>query len=1140
MSALHATAKSVRSVGRSWKLRAVCVTVAVCACAGVQAGTVLAAGAPVIGLEQATGGVTSGMVEAKIDPSGSTTTCSVQYVTEVAFHASGWSEAQTVACPGTVGSGEGERWVFVNLGGLAIDTHYEYRVAATNSGGSTVAPEAVFVTFGLDAFSFGAFTGPTIGPGEEPLSAEALTSAAGHPYELVTSFVLNSNKGRYGVGNREAEFSTVATLKDVRVHLPVGMVGNPAATRKCSLRAAETHDCSGEDQVGKMEVRVNEKNGKYGVREDEPLFNVVPPRGVAARFSAKFNGFVNGVIDGHLRAGSDYGIDADSLDITALGKPEVVVVRMWGEPGNPVHTPERVCEGINGGYIIGCAFPGQSRPFLTMPTGCRGVMTTVGEASAYQDPGVYAQGIQHMPQTTGCEHVGFAPTIEARPADTQADSPTGMNIKLHVPQDEEPESVATSDLKNATVTFPASVAVNPSSADGLTACSETQAGFTGYAELNPTGEPGVKTAQFTPGAAQCPDAAKIGSVIVHTPLLEHPLPGALYLATPHDNPFGSLIAVYLTVDDSVSGVVIKLPGKVQLDSQTGQISTVFEQNPQLPFEDLEVQLFGAKEAVSHSRAALTTPATCGSYTATSLLEPWSHIGAEGEGGTPDASPQSEPFQVSEASGGGPCPASEAQAPNSPGFEAGTASPVGGAYSPFVLKLGREDGSQRFGALDVTLPPGMIGKVAGLEQCPQADIQAAEALSGEGGGASEQAHASCPAGSEVGVVHVGAGSGAPFYVGGRAYFAGPYKGAPFSLVVITPAVAGPFDLGVVVVRAALYIDPSTAQVTVKSDPFPTILDGIPLDIRSVGVDIDRSDFTLNPTSCDAMSVNGHEQSTTGQTAALSDRFQVGGCTTLPFHPSLTASAGGKTSRKDGASLTVHVGSSSGQANIAKVHVELPKQLPARNDTLKLACTEAVFTANPAGCPEGSKVGTATAFTPILAVPLTGPAYLVSHGGAAFPDLEIVLQAEGVTIVLDGKTNIDEKTGITSSFERVPDAPINAFELSLPEGPHSILGAPSGLCTRTVLVKKVTVRAKQHGHVKKRTVTRTVKKSVAVGLVMPTVIQGQNGAVINQKTPIQVTGCPATVKHKTKPKPKAKSKGHAKSKTKRSVKPTQKRK
>jgi hypothetical protein len=323
------------------------------------------------------------------------------------------------------------------------------------------------------------------------------------------------------------------------------------------------------------------------------------------------------------------------------------------------------------------------------------------------------------------------------------------------------------------------------------------------------------------------------------------------------------------------------------------------------------------------------------------------------------------------------------------------------------------------------------------------------------------------------VTVGAGSGSPFHAGGHAYLAGPYKGAPFSLAIITPAVAGPFDLGAVLVRAGLYINPDTAQVSVKSDPLPTILQGVPLDVRSIDVNINRPEFTLNPTSCEPMSVSAQAISTLGQTAAFSDRFQAGGCQGLPFKPSFTASTQGRTSKANGASLTVKVSQKPGEANIHKVALTLPLALPARLTTLQKACTEAQFAANPAGCPQASFIGTATAHTPLLTAPLMGPAILVSHGGAAFPDVEFLLQGEGVQITLDGKTDI--KKGITHSrFETVPDAPIASFETVLPQGPHSALAANANLCTSK--------------------------------LSMPTQLTGQNGALVNQTTKIAVTGCP----------------------------------
>ncbi len=1039
---------------------------AACVCLGAQAATALAVGPPSIDREQVTAGVTSATAEVEIDPNGSATTCSMQYVTEADFRATGWSEAQTIACPEPAGAGEIERSLFVYVPGLTINTSYEYRFIATSAAGTTTAPEAAFVTFGFESFAFDALGPPLVGPKEEPLPGEPVALAGAHPYELVTVFMINSNAVQEGGGGEEEEreYHSVATLKDVKVSLPPGLIGNPAATPKCSQLASEEHDCSGEDQIGTMEVRANEHGGKYGVAENSPLFNIVPPRGVAARFSAKFNGFVNATIDAHVRTGSDYGIDADSLAITSLGKPSVVVVRMWGVPASPMHTVERACAKTTLGYTFGCASKAPERPFLSMPTSCRGPQTAIGEADAFQEPGDFASAAQQMPAVTGCGELAFAPTIEAQPTNTQADSATGMNVDLHVPQSEEPEGTATSELKDATVTFPAGVAVDPSSADGLAACSEKQAGFTGFTELDPTGEPGVKTAQFTPGAPECPDASKIGSVQIDTPLIEHPLPGAMYLAKQGENPFGSLLAVYLTVNDPVTGVVVKLPGLVGANPSTGQLTATFDQNPQLPFEDLKVSLFKGE------RAPLTTPETCGSYVLTSVLTPWD--------GNAVLTPSSHPFQVAQAPGGGACAPSEGQAPNSPGFEAGTASPIAGSYSPFQLKLTREDGSQRFHSLNVTLPPGLLGKVAGVEECPQSDIEAAEHRSHEGEGALEQAHPSCPAASEVGTLHVGLGSGNPFYAGGHAYFAGPYEGAPFSLVFVTPALAGPFDLGTVVVRAALFINPTTAQVTVKSDPFPSIIDGIPLDIRSIGVSIDRSDFTLNPTSCNAMAITGSSTSTSGQAASLSDRFQAGGCASLPFKPVFKAETHADHTRRGGAFVGVSVATGAGEANIHEVHVTLPTQLPAELATLKLACTAAQFEANPAGCPAGSVVGTAVAHTPLLPVPISGPAIFVSHGGAGFPNLDLVLQGDGVTVTLVGETFISEKTKVTTStFPAIPDVPVSAFSLQLPPGEHPALAGEGNFCAQP--------------------------------LYMPTRIVGQNGGLLEQKTQIAVSGCGPTI-------------------------------
>jgi hypothetical protein len=1000
-------------------------------------------GPPVIEGESATELTISAMrLEARIDPFGYDTTCAeVQYVDETEFQSSGYANAATLPCvPADLGSGFGDQSVSASLSGLRLDTTYHYRFIATNQAGTTPGADQTLATFGIESFSFAA-----LDENDQPS-----TQAGAHPYKWTESIRLNTSTDVFG--NHGAD----ANLREVQTEFPPGLIGDPDATPKCSPNHVENLQCSAAAQIGVLTVDTT-KNGF-----EEPLYNVVPPAGVVAEVGAEISPFGPVFIQVSVRSGGDYGITGDSSEISAAEGIQGVSLTFWGVPG---------AHGTGAGL----------KPFLRNPTSCSGALETTTRVNSWQVPASFAQAVSPMAGMTGCEQVPFEPSlVQVRPTSGAADSPSGLHFDLHVPQPEgckeEGGKVVCengeSDLKDATIVFPAGLAVNPSAADGLEACSEAQVGFTGFKELNKATEPGTSTAQFTPAPAECPDGAKLGSVEVDTPLLDHPLPGAIYLARQGENPSGSLLAVYIAVYDPVTGVVVKLPGEVRANPVTGQLSTVVDQDPQVPFEDFKISLFEG------SRAQLTTPSTCGVYTTTSLLSPWS--------GNPASSPSAS-FEVSEAPGGGACAATPAQEPDAPSFSAGTFSPIAGTYSPFVLHLSREDGSQTLSALSVTLPEGLLGKIAGIEKCPQGDIEQAQHRSGLGEGHLEQEDPSCPAASEIGTAHVGTGSGAPFYVTGHAYLAGPYEGAPFSIVVITPAVAGPFDLGVVVVRSALFINSTTAQVTVKSDPFPTILDGIPLDIRSIAVEVTRPGFTLNPTSCEGMSVTGAITSTQGQVANVSSPFKVGGCNNLPFNPSFTVSSTGKNSKAGGASLTVKIAQHPGEANIHKVELTLPVQLPSRLTTLQKACTAAVFEANPAGCPAASIIGTGTAVTPLLSVPLMGPAYLVSHGGEAFPDVEFLLQADeqggDVEIVLDGKTLI--KNGITySRFETVPDAPISSFETVFPQGPDSIFGtnvpqsADYSLCGQSLLA--------------------------------PTTLTAQNGVLVNQSTKINITGCKKVVK------------------------------
>ncbi|HEY7961100.1 MAG TPA: hypothetical protein VID29_04175, partial [Solirubrobacteraceae bacterium] len=654
-------------------------------------------------------------------------------------------------------------------------------------------------------------------------------------------------------------------------------------------------------------------------------------------------------------------------------------------------------------------------------------------ADSWQSPGSFVTAAVSSPPTTGCERLSFKPTITVQPEATTADSPAGLAVDLKVPQDglETPEGLTAANLKKAVITLPAGVSVNPSAADGLQACSPAQIGLENSAEPS------------------CPDASKVGAVEIHTPLLADPLEGSVYLAQQNSNPFGSLLAIYVTAE--ADGALLKLAGHITADPSTGQLTATFDNNPQLPFSELKLNFFGGP------RAALATPESCGTFTTSSDLMPWS---------APESGLDATPFDSFTIGSG--CVGGFA-----PSFAAGTSNNQAGGFSPLSVTFSRSDQDQGLGAVTVKTPPGLLGVLKSVPLC----------------GEPQASQGTCGQESLIGHTTVGAGAGSdPFYLGGQVFLTGPYKGAPFGLSIVVPAIAGPFNLGNVVVRAAIAVDPSTAALTVTSDPLPTILQGIPLKLRTVNVSIDRPGFIFNPTDCEPLSVGGTVTSTQGAQAQVSSRFQAANCATLAFHPVFSASSLAKTSRQGGAALDVKVAYPSGtQANIHSVAVTLPKQLPARLSTIQQACPEAVFNANPASCGEGSMIGVGTAVTPILKNPLVGPAYLVSHGGAAFPDIDIVLQGEGITLDLVGHVNIS-KAGITSaSFFAVPDAPIGSFDLNLPEGPHSALSAVGSLC--------------------------------AGALAMPTTITGQNGAVINQSTPIKISGCP---------KAKKKAKKHRKAK------------
>jgi hypothetical protein len=483
-------------------------------------------------------------------------------------------------------------------------------------------------------------------------------------------------------------------------------------------------------------------------------------------------------------------------------------------------------------------------------------------------------------------------------------------------------------------------------------------------------------------------------------------------------------------------VLVKQAGRVDIDPTTGQLTTTFDALPPLPYSSFELNL---REG---PRAPLTTPLTCGTYQTIAQLYPFSEPSA--------ATVRTAPFTISSGPEGGSCVGSEAQLPNSPTFEAGTQTPIAGLYSPFVLNLSRSEASQHFATLNVSLPPGLTGRLAGTAECSNALIAQAAARSNEGEGALEQANPSCPTDSEIGIVNVGSGAGgSPIKVQGHAYLAGPYKGAPLSMVIITPAIAGPFDLGTVVVRAALYVNESTAQITVKSDPIPAILHGIPLDVRSIAVQIAKSDFTLNPTSCEAKAVGGEAISPSGQIVKLQNRFQVGGCRGLEFKPKLSLQLKGATKRAGHPSVKAVVTYPTGgeYTNIAGAQVGLPHALFLDQANLNKVCKQAELRS--ATCPKSSIYGRAKAWSPLLAKPLEGPVYLGVGYGYKLPALVADLSGQ-IRLLLVGKVDTTKQNGLRNTFEVVPDAPVSRFILELKGGKkYGLLENSENLCARAQL-------------------------------------------------------------------------------------------
>jgi uncharacterized repeat protein (TIGR01451 family) len=915
-------------------------------------------------------------------------------------------------------------------------------LVSVSGGGAPEATRATPTAISSTPATFGFAPGST---------AIALSNAqaGGHP-DLTATLAYNT------VGNG----LLAGDPKDSGAILPPGFVGDLADTPKCPIaqfsQIEEGSDvplrCSLSTQIGTAAVNVT--NGEvFRGRETVPVFNVTTNPGEIAKLGFSIEGYgIQGTVS--LRPGN-YGVRTlfqnildNDLEVAGIS------LTIWGVPADPSHDLMRgrvcaytpgSCEYDNATEVSLHPPNGQSStslptPYLTAPTDCTGEpLQATLEADSWQEPGRNVTDSLSVGPLMGCGLLEFAPAITASPDTARADTPAGFTFGVQMGQEGLVNEAVNSesDIQGTTVTLPEGVVINPGQANGLGACQLSQA------HIEEEGPP------------SCPSNSKVGQVAIETPVLRNKLEGNVYVlqSNPPD------VKLLVAPEDPQDGLYVKFVGNVHLDEKTGRLTTTFEGTPQLPFSNLKLSFSGG------AQAALATPVECGEYTTNTVFAPWSAPYVA------EAFPSST-FAITEGPDGSACPSSPA--PFAPSLDAGSTTDQAGGFTDFSLLLTRADGQQRISTLQFKTPEGLLGMISKVPLC----------------GEPEAANGNCPAASQIGHTVVEAGPGPyplvvpqPGQPPAPIYLTGSYDGAPYGLSIVVPLVVGPFNLGTIVTRARIEVDPHTSQLTVTTDPLPPIIHGVPSDLRTINAVIDRPGFMFNPTNCSPMSFSGTATSTEGASAPISTHFQVGSCRSLKFKPDLKVSTSGKTSRANGASLdakliypTTPLGNNqaSSQSNIARVKVELPKRLPSRLKTLQKACVAATFEANPANCPAASVVGHAKAVTPVLPVPLTGPAYFVSHGGEAFPSLVVVLQGYGVTVDLVGSTFIS-KHGITSStFKTVPDVPVSSFELDLPEGANSALAAPHDLCKGK--------------------------------LAIPTEFVAQDGAVIHQSTKIAVTGCP----------------------------------
>jgi hypothetical protein len=870
-----------------------------------------------------------------------------------------------------------------------------------------------------DTPPFGIVPGSWVADFYEADGVTPVRRSGAHPDLSTFSFDFNS----IPVGlsqDGEPQKGAVGSVRHVKVDLPPGFVGNPSAVGECTPVQLTAFECPASSMIGRADITVFPPTNTTRFNFSSPVYNMAHPLGVIADLA--FGVLTRPIhVKVSLDPANQYAIQTTTSDIIETLRPFSTKVTIWGVPADPTHDSEIGESGRRRGHTDHAI-----QPFLTVPSQC-GVNSRMkfSRYDSWQETGVFGPDVFYdLPgQQTDCDKPRFEPDVAIVPTGKQANSPTGLDVHVKVPQNENPYGLATPPVKRFTVSLPDGMSFSPSFADGLQGCSLRQIGLG-------TNDP-----------VQCPDASRIGEVELHTPLLPKPAEGSMFLASQGDNPFGSLFALYLVLHDTEQrGALIKIPGKIEVDPVTGKITTIFDDTPQFPFDDLTLKFR------SGPRAPLVNPPSCGTKT----------IGVEVASYAQPNNPVdvSNTYQVSEGPNGTACPPDSARRPFHPQMSGGTVNPSAGTYSPFLFRLSREDQEQELSQVTTVLPPGLVAKIAGIPACPDAAI--ASISTAEGAGTAERDRSACPAASQIGTVSAGLGAGpGPNYFPGKVYLAGPYKGAPLSLAVVAPGLAGPFDLGNVVVRAAIRVNPVTTQVTAVSDPFPTILHGVLLRVRDVRLRVDRPGTTLNPTSCSRMSVDGRVTGVGGSlltTAddsffAASNPFQAADCASLGFKPNLALRLIGGTKRGSHPKLkaTLTFPRSGSYSNIAKASVALPHSEFLDQAHIRTVCTRVQFAANQ--CPAASIYGSAKAVTPLFGTPLEGPVYLRSSSNP-LPDLVVALKgpaSQPIEVDLSGRVD-SINGGIRNSFDVVPDAPVSSFTLDLLGGKKGLLVNSTNLCAK----------------------------------------------------------------------------------------------